>query len=83
MDPFIVHAPADWRKLAKLLASERAKAEGFTARYRAACTGRQVELPPNVKVCIDENGPYFVAGPHERYYAKCEACEPADDKFSG
>ena len=73
-DAFIVHAPASWSKLRKLLASPAVQRPGFVARYKAKCSGRKVELPPNVALRSDEDGDYFAAGPHERYYRRCEAC---------
>ena len=72
-EPFVVHAPQSWKRLRKLVAEGQRK-RGFVPRYKAECTGRKVELPPKVRIREDEDGPYFVAGPHECYYRKCPDC---------
>ena len=72
-EPLVVHEPQDWGKLRQLI-SEGQRKPGFIPRYKAKCSGRRVELPPKVRIREDERGPYFVAGPHERYYEMCEGC---------
>lgn len=76
VEPFVVHLPKSWSKLRQVIELGREKA-GFTPRYKARCSGRKVELPPNVKVAEADGKPHFVAGPHERYYELCPGCERA------
>lgn len=74
-EPFIVHRPASWSKLRKLVKKAASKV-GFEVRYRTEC-GKTVALPPTVELRKDDRGSYFVAGPHPNYFAKCEECAAA------
>ena len=75
IEPFVVHQPQSWSKLRKLVKRAAGKV-GFEVRYKAKC-GRTVALPPTVELRKDDRGSYFVAGPHPRYFAKCEECVAA------
>lgn len=67
-DPIIVHAPLDWEVMSDRDVARRRKP------YEAMC-GIYTKLPARVRVREDEEGPYLVAGPHERYFAYCEDCD--------
>lgn len=66
-DPLTVHAPLDWNVLRDRDVARRRKP------YETIC-GDYAKLPARVRVQEDEEGPYLVAGPHERYFAWCAIC---------
>lgn len=72
--PIVVHLPADWRKLRKLITAAR-EITGFVPKYKAKCSGRKVDLPPATVVReLHDGRPYFVCGPDPRYYERCPGC---------
>jgi hypothetical protein len=69
-EPIVVHAPLDWRVLENRDVARRRKP------YETIC-GVFAKLPSRVRVREDEQGPYLVAGPHERYFGWCADCARA------
>lgn len=80
--PFLVHLPASYRKLEQLISHLERNKPGAVPRYAPLCgCAKKVELPPNVRVARTSEGRrYLVAGPHERYYEKCSACDDLEEE---
>lgn len=72
--PIIVHKPRHFRKAWKTF-----QKHGPLTKYLTVCS-REVNIAEGVVIRKCDEGPYLVAGPHERYYEGCTACGYIPDR---